>query len=269
MRIGCLQLNSSADIQENITLIELLFREVKTQNIEFVFLPENAFAIGLSAPMSYLEDEHLGLQTIRKLAKLYQIWVLIGSLHVREAGQDKITNTSYLIDNEGTIKARYAKIHLFDVTLSKGEKYEESKYFTAGNQAVITHTPWGYLGLSICYDLRFPQLYRMYAENSVNFIAIPSCFAYTTGEKHWHTLLRARAIETSAYVIAPAQYGILGNGRKVYGHTLVVSPWGEILADGAWGTKWVICDLDPSLPETIRQKIPSSRHNPPFRLKII
>ncbi|HEY0281279.1 MAG TPA: carbon-nitrogen hydrolase family protein, partial [Rhizomicrobium sp.] len=173
---------------------------------------------------------------------------------------------SFLIDPKGAIAARYDKIHLFDVDLPSGEKYRESKTVAGGGRAVTADLPWGRIGLSVCYDLRFPRLYRMLAQAGAFLLAIPSAFTETTGKAHWHVLLRARAIENGAFVLAPAQGGTHARGRKTYGHSLIVAPWGEVLAEAGTDPGVIVADIDPALAADARARIPNLKHEKPFEV---
>src|SRR3984893_14303909 len=190
-------------------------------------------------------------------------WFLVGSIHVRVPGEEQIRNRSYLIDSSGGIVASYDKIHMFDVQLAGGESYRESSTFKPGEKSVLAETPWGVLGMTICYDLRFPYLYRDLAHAGATMLSIPSSFTVPTGQAHWHVLMRARAIETGCFVFAPAQVGThKGSNRKTYGHSVAVAPWGEVLAD-AGGEKagFVIADVDLGKVADARKMVPSLTHD--------
>ena len=194
---------------------------------------------------------------IRKLAKKYKKWILVGSVVIKE--NNKIKNRSILITPTGKIQTFYDKIHMYDAVLSKKEKYFESKTFTPGKLITTAKLPWGKLGLSICYDLRFPGLYRKLSQKGSVFISVPSAFTKTTGERHWHSLLRARAIENFCYIFAPAQSGVHWNGRETFGHSLIVSPDGKILKELKKSSGVISVNIDPNLPSYLRKKIPSLR----------
>ena len=179
---------------------------------------------------------------------------------------DKAANRSFLIDPKGAIVARYDKIHMFDVDLAGGESYRESRNYRAGDLAVVTDLPWGRLGLTICYDMRFPALYRALAESGASFLAVPSAFTRQTGESHWHVLLRARAIETGCYIFAAAQGGRHENKRETFGHSLVVDPWGRIVAEGDTEPGVIFADIDPAAVATARGKVPSLQHGRRFEM---
>ena len=192
----------------------------------------------------------------KKLAKKYKKWILIGSLIIK-VSKNKLVNRSVLIDKTGKIKTYYDKIHMYDVVLSKREKYFESKTFSAGKKIKSSNLPWGKLGLSICYDLRFPNMYRKLSKAGCDYISIPSAFTETTGIRHWHSLLKARAIENFCYIFAPAQGGTHYNGRKTFGHSMVVSPDGKILKELKKSEGVITVSIDPDLPKKLRSIIPS------------
>ena len=195
------------------------------------------------------------LTEIRKMAKHYKKWILVGSIVVKE--KNKIKNRSVLISPTGIIQTYYDKIHMYDVVLSKKEKYLESSTFTPGRLIKTTNLPWGKLGLTVCYDVRFPGMYRKLAQKGCLFISVPSAFTKTTGEKHWHSLLKARAIENFSYIFAPAQSGLHWNGRKTFGHSLIVSPDGKILKEIKKGNGVISVDIDPDLSTILRKRITS------------
>jgi predicted amidohydrolase len=211
------------------------------------------------------EEQDPTLATFRELARALGLYLHIGSLAVK-ASPDKAANRSFLIDPRGEIVARYDKIHMFDVNLKGGESYRESNNFRPGDLAVVTDLPWGRLGLTICYDLRFPALYRALAEAGAAFLTVPSAFTRQTGEAHWHVLLRARAIETGCFVFAAAQGGKHENGRETYGHSLVIDPWGRILAEGDTEPGVIFADIDPAQVAAARARIPSLDHGRRFEM---
>jgi len=263
-RAACVQLRSSDDVADNIRAASELIRKATAEGAVFVATPENTTLMapdgGAKLERSFPEDRDPALPVFRSLAKELSIWLLIGSLAIR-TGDTKTANRSFLIDPAGRIAARYDKIHLFDVDLPSGEKYRESDTVAGGGEAMLAELPWGKIGLSICYDLRFPSLYRTLSQAGVFALTVPSAFTETTGNAHWHVLLRARAIENGAFVIAPAQGGLHANGRRTYGHSLIVSPWGEILAEGGTEPGVFIADIDPAASAAARAQIPSLRHD--------
>ena len=199
------------------------------------------------------------VKEIKAISRKYKKWILIGSITSKE--KDRLFNRSVLLDPKGKVNTYYDKIHMFDVKLNKRETYAESKTFTAGKKIKIANLPWGKLGLSICYDLRFPNHYRTMAKRGAKFLAVPSNFLLNTGKRHWHSLLRARAIENFSYVFAPAQYGIHDNGIKVFGHSLIISPDGKILKELKKGEGVIVQKIDIKLPQLLRNKIPSLNKN--------
>jgi predicted amidohydrolase len=211
------------------------------------------------------EEADPSLAAFRALARKHAIHLHVGSLAIKLAGE-RAANRSYLIDPAGEIVARYDKIHMFDVDLANGESYRESRNFRPGELAVTADLPWGRLGLTICYDLRFPALYRALAEGGSAMLAIPSAFTRQTGEAHWHILVRARAIENGSFVFAAAQGGLHENGRETYGHSLIVDPWGRILAEGGVEPGIVLAQIDPAAVAAARGRVPSLQHGRRFEL---
>ncbi|HTO40000.1 MAG TPA: carbon-nitrogen hydrolase family protein, partial [Rhizomicrobium sp.] len=234
-RAACVQLRSTDDVAENIRLTTDLIRQAHGQGAQFIATPENTTLMapdgGAKLERSFSEEQDPALPAFRALAEELSVWLLIGSLAIK-VSESKTANRSYLIGPKGQITARYNKIFLFDVQLPSGESYRESNTVAGGDAAVLADLPWGKLGMTVCYDLRFPQLYRGLAKAGAFLFTVPSAFTETTGKAHWHTLLRARAIENGAFVLAPAQGGLHANGRRTYGHSLIVAPWGEILSEG-------------------------------------
>jgi predicted amidohydrolase len=266
-RAACVQLRSSDDVAANISAASALIREAKAQGADFIATPENTTLMasdgGAKLAQSFAEDADPALPHFRALAAELGIWLLIGSLAIK-VSETKTANRSFLIDPSGAIAARYDKIHLFDTDPGLGEAYRESRTVEGGDRAVVADTPWGKIGLSICYDLRFPQLYRALAQAGALALTVPSAFTETTGKAHWHVLLRARAIENGAFVIAPAQAGTHANGRKTYGHSLIVAPWGEVLAEAGTDPGVIVAEIEPALSAEARRRIPSLQHDRPF-----
>ena len=207
--------------------------------------------------------ETQALAAFTAAARKHGIWLHIGSMAVK-VGERRLANRSYLIAPDGEISARYDKIHMFDVDLGNGEVYSESVNYQAGSSAIVADLPWGKLGLTICYDLRFPALHRALAKAGATFLAGPAAFTRVTGEAHWHTLLRARAIETGAFVLAAAQGGRHENGRETFGHSLIISPWGEVLAESGIEPGVIVAEIDPHRVDAVRSKIPSLTHDRAF-----
>lgn len=266
-----IQLNSGANLQNNIDHILEQMTHAQAEGADLIALPENAALMAFDRDTlkanAFPETEHPALKALTDQARALKVWLLIGSLAVQgKAG--KIANRSFLVTPKGDIKAHYDKIHLFDVDLPNGEQYRESATFSGGNQAVLARTPLGTMGLSICYDVRFPHLYRRYGLAGADLIFAPAAFTKVTGQAHWHSLLRARAIENGCFVIAPAQCGQHENGRETYGHSLIIDPWGQIIAEGsADAPERISASLDLSLVQSARSKVPSLRHETDFTLK--
>ena len=268
-RIACVQVNSGDDMGANIAVAESFARDAAKAGAKLIGFPEN---VAFMAPDGRGVREaardvasHPALARFRALAGELEVWLLVGSLGI--AGADasgRVANRSFLIDATGRIVATYDKIHMFDVELPGGEHYRESETFHPGAQAMVAATPMGRIGLTICYDLRFPYLYRALAKAGAELIAVPSAFTRTTGTAHWHTLLRARAIETGAYVFAPAQCGTHPRGRQTFGHALVVNPWGEVIADGGDAPGFVVADIDLAMVARVRAQLPSLTHDRDF-----
>ena len=212
---------------------------------------------------AHTQDEDPSLAAYGDFARASGVWVLVGSLVLRH-DENKLVNRSFLIGADGAIKAAYDKIHMFDVNLGGAENHRESATYRAGSKAVLADTPWGRLGMTVCYDLRFPPLYRFLAKGGAEFITVPAAFTRITGRAHWHVLVRARAIETGCYVFAPAQCGDHAGGRETFGHSLIVDPWGEVLAEGGEEPGFIIATVDPEKVSETRRKIPSLEHDRDF-----
>ncbi|HTQ13949.1 MAG TPA: carbon-nitrogen hydrolase family protein [Rhizomicrobium sp.] len=266
-RAACVQMRSSDDVGENIRTASELIREAKGKGAVFVGTPENTTIMapdaGAKLERSFPEDRDPALPAFSALAEELGIWLLAGSLAIK-VSDTKTANRSFLIDPKGRVAARYDKIHLFDTDPGAGETYRESNTVEGGHRAVLAETPWGKIGLTICYDLRFPQLYRRLAQAGAFLLTVPSAFTETTGKAHWHTLLSARAIENGAFVLAPAQGGLHANGRATYGHSLIVAPWGEILAEAGTEPGVIVAEIDPDAANSARQRVPSLRHDRNF-----
>lgn len=265
--VACIQTNSDREITANLESVPSLVRAAREAGADFVLMPEN---VSMLEPRSRRlvektlpEAEHPAIAVFGDLARDLGIWLLVGSLAIR-AEDGRAWNRSILLDSDGRIAARYNKIHLFDVDLGGEESYRESKSIAPGGHAVIAETPWGRLGMTVCYDLRFPQLYRELAKAGADFVSIPSAFTRTTGIAHWHVLQRARAIETGCFVFAPAQTGVHAEGRETYGHALIVDPWGVVLADAGEAVGFVTAEIDPAKVAEARRKIPALTHDRPF-----
>jgi predicted amidohydrolase len=246
-----------------------LIREAALQGADYVQTPEvsNMMQVNRAALFEHLADQNddVSLKGYRDLARDLKIHLHIGSLALR-ATPERAVNRSFLFGPNGDILASYDKIHMFDIDLGNGESYRESANYQPGDTAVITDLPWGRLGMTICYDVRFPSLYRALAEAGATFLAVPSAFTKKTGEAHWHTLLRARAIENGCFVFAAAQTGLHENKRETFGHSLIVDPWGVVLADGGTETGVVLATIDPAKAETARKSVPSLQHGRRFSI---
>jgi predicted amidohydrolase len=268
-RLACVQVNAQDDMAANIAAAEGFARAAAKDGASLIAFPEN---VAFMAPdgkgvraAARGEEAHPALTRFRALAKELDVWLLAGSLGI--AGADdtgRVANRSFVINAQGAVVTRYDKIHMFDVELPGGESYRESATFCPGAEAVLVATPFGRIGLTVCYDLRFPYLYRALARAGAELLAVPSAFTLTTGRAHWHTLLRARAIENGAFVFAPAQTGTHPRGRKTYGHSLIVDPWGEVLADGGEEPGFVAADVDLAMVARVRAQIPSLTHDRTF-----
>ena len=258
-KVSCVQISSTKDIKKNFILSKQLILKAIEQKADLIITPENSSVFGLtrSELMKSALPMHKDfyVSEVRKLARKHKKWILIGSAIIKDKG--KIRNRSILINPRGNIQTYYDKIHMYDVVLSKKEKYFESKTYSAGNSLKSVKLPWGKLGLSICYDLRFPTMYRKLAKQGALFLSVPSSFTLTTGKKHWHTLLKSRAIENFCYIFAPAQHGLHWNKRRTYGHSLIISPDGEILKELKKGNGVITASIDPNYAKILRKRIPS------------
>ena len=243
--------------------------EAKSAGADYVLTPEmtNILAAKREQLFSVVVEEEAdaSLATLREVARKLGIYVHIGSLAIR-ISPDRAANRSFLIGPKGDILARYDKIHMFDVDLAGGESYRESRNYRPGELAVLADLPWGRLGLTVCYDLRFPALYRALAEAGATMLAIPSAFTKQTGEAHWHVLMRARAIENGSFVFAAAQGGKHENGRDTYGHSLIVDPWGSIIAEGGTEPGVIMAEINPAEVASARARIPSLQHGRRFEI---
>ena len=264
-----IQMRSGLDPATNLAAALKLIEEAKEASADYVLTPEMTNILAAKREQLFAkivtEERDATLTTLREVARKLAIYIHIGSLAIK-ASPEKAANRSFLIDRRGEVVARYDKIHMFDVDLAGGESYRESNTYRPGELAMVADLPWGRLGLTVCYDLRFPALYRALAEAGASFLAIPSAFTRQTGEAHWHVLQRARAIENGCFVFAAAQGGKHENGRETYGHSLVVDPWGRILAEGGTEPGVVMAQIDPSEVVAARSRIPSLHHGRRFEL---
>ena len=268
-KVGLVQMRSGVDPQHNLAAAVTAIEQAARAGAAYVLTPEmtNIMEVKRERLLATITDEERDptLAGLREAARRLSIYVHIGSLAIK-ASPDKAANRSFLIDRRGEVIARYDKIHMFDVDLTDGESYRESRNYRPGELAVVADLPWGRLGLTVCYDLRFPALYRALAEAGVSFLSIPSAFTRQTGEAHWHVLVRARAIENGAFVFAAAQGGRHENGRETFGHSLVVDPWGRILAEGGTEPGVILADIDPAEVVAARARIPSLHNGRRFEL---
>lgn len=266
-RAGLVQMCSGRDIARNLRDATGLIREAASGGAAYVQTPEVTTLMELDRERLFAAAEpeagNAALGQFVDLAKELEVWLHIGSMVVK-ASDTKLANRSFLISPAGDVAARYDKIHMFDVDLPNGEVYRESASYAPGNRAIVTPLPWGGLGFSICYDLRFPYLYRALAQAGASFLAVPAAFTRLTGEAHWVTLLRARAIEAQCFVLAAAQGGLHEHGRETFGHSLVVSPWGHILAEGGVHPSVIFADIELGLIQDVRSRVPSLRHDREF-----
>jgi predicted amidohydrolase len=273
MRAGLLQLTSSDDPAANLSVTQGLVAEAAAQGAQFVLTPEVTNCVSGSRERQnevlQTEDEDITLAALRVQAEELGIWLLIGSLALRQRdGDGRFVNRSILIAPDGAIAARYDKIHMFDVEVTPEETYRESAGFRPGDRAVCADLGPFTLGLTVCYDVRFPYLYRRLAHAGATVLSVPAAFSHVTGAAHWETLLRARAIETGCYVLAPAQTGThsasAGKPRRTHGHSLAIAPWGEILADAGTEPGVTLVELDPAEVEHARRRVPSLTHDREF-----
>ncbi|MBP7338189.1 carbon-nitrogen hydrolase family protein [Niveispirillum sp.] len=267
VRAALVQVNAGPEIMPNLEQAGILVRQAVQQGAQLVCLPENVslMAQGREKILARVkpEEQHPGVPFFRDLARETGAWIMTGTLGCL-LPDGRVANRAFVTNPDGEITARYDKIHMFDVDLAGGETYRESATYRPGEQAVVAATPWGGLGLSICYDVRFAYLYRALAKAGASIITVPAAFTVPTGRAHWHVLLRARAIETGCFILAPAQTGTHDGGRGTYGHSVIISPWGEVLADAGEEPGVILADLDLSKVEEARRMVPSLRHDRSF-----
>ncbi|HEX3500570.1 MAG TPA: carbon-nitrogen hydrolase family protein [Stellaceae bacterium] len=263
---ACVQMTSEREFAPNITAATDLIRRARDAGADLIMTPE---ITGMFEPK---RDRHLAkatdeaanpaLAAFRDLARETGAWLLLGSTPIKLEAEC-LANRSFLLAPDGAIAARYDKIHMFDVDLKNGESYRESALYRPGEASVLAALPWGTLGMTVCYDLRFPYLYRALAQAGADFLSIPAAFTVPTGNAHWHVLQRARAIENGCFVFAPAQWGEHAEGRKTFGHSLIVDPWGEVLADAGEGVGFVTAEIDTAKIAEARRMVPALRHDRP------
>jgi len=263
VRIALLQMTSGIDPAANAAVLVDAVADAAAGGAQMLFTPEMSGLIDRdrtrAASAIVLEDEDIVLKAVRAVAARCGLWVHLGSLAIRRA-DGKFANRGFVIDDTGAIRARYDKVHLFDVDLPTGESWRESAAYVAGEAAVLIDTPVGRLGPSICYDLRFPALYQALSDAGATVLAVPAAFTRPTGSAHWHILLRARAIESAAFVVAAAQTGVHADGRETFGHSLVIDPWGEVLLDAEEAPGLSFVDLDLDRVAAVRSRIPVIAH---------
>ena len=270
LRIGLVQTTTGIDPEREADALAASVAALAAAGARLIFTPEMSGMLdrdrARAAARIVTEDEDVVLAAVRAAARDTAAWVQLGSLALRQPGRDRLANRAFLIDGGGAIRARYDKIHLFDVSLGGGESYRESAAYAPGDAAVVAETPWGGLGMTVCYDLRFPALHRALAEAGAAIVSVPAAFTRPTGEAHWHVLLRARAIETGCFVVAAAQTGEHADGRATYGHSLVAGPWGDVRLDMGAAPGTAIVDLDLAAVDEARGRIPVLGHARRFAL---
>ncbi|MGQ3892682.1 carbon-nitrogen hydrolase family protein [Legionella sp. CNM-4043-24] len=262
--LALVQMNSSASVKKNLDELEKLLAQARDEHIDLVALPENFAFMGLKETDKLAIAESFGhgeiQQAISRLAKQYNLWILAGTIPIKTAS-DRVRASCLVYDNQGKCAARYDKIHLFDVRVSETEAHQESLTIEPGDELVVVDTPVGRIGLSVCYDLRFPELYRQLVLKGAELLSVPSAFTAVTGAAHWDVLLRARAIENLCYVLAPNQSGLHENGRKTYGHSQIIEPWGSSIARQATGVGLISAPIDLQRLQQLRRQFPSNSHH--------
>ncbi|MBM3344291.1 MAG: carbon-nitrogen hydrolase family protein [Betaproteobacteria bacterium] len=272
-KIACLQTNTGNDLAANLTTVRAMMREAAANGAQWILTPE--YTLMMDGSGRVMRDNALpadggaSLAELKAMAGELKVWLLIGSLTLRtgeegEGADTRIVNRSFLVSDAGAVVASYDKIHMFDVTLPDGKVIRESSAYRPGDKAVVVDTPLGKVGLTVCYDLRFPQLFRTLAQAGAQIITVPSSFQRQTGKAHWHPLLQARAIENGCWIIAPAMCGEHAGNRQTFGHSLVVNPWGEVVADGGEGPGIVYAEIDVTRVAKVRGMIPSLTHDRVF-----
>jgi len=264
-KVAVIQMTSSAEVQQNLQTAAKLINEAVKQKAQLIVLPENFGFMGFddAARMAIAEEYGTGVlqEFLETQARQHDVWIIGGTIPIKTLSPDRVRSASLLFDNQGQCVSRYDKIHLFDVYVADINKnYVESASTEPGERVVISKTPFGKLGLSICYDIRFPELYRQQIQEGAELLAIPAAFTQVTGEVHWEILCRARAIENLAYVFASGQSGTHENGRQTYGHSLIIDPWGKVLAKIETGEGVIVADIDLQAQQEIRKKFPSLSH---------
>lgn len=258
---ACVQVNSRDVMSDNLARAATYARDACAAGARLIAFPENVSMMSFGGEnvraAAFPENEHPGLVFFCDLAEELKSTLIVGSLHVRVPGEDRVANRCFVIGPNGKVITSYDKIHMFDVDLANGESYRESKTFRPGNAAQLAETEFGKVGISICYDVRFPHLFRDYAKAGAKILSIPAAFTRTTGQAHWHTLLKARAIENGCFVIAAAQCGDHPGDRQTFGHSLIIDPWGQVLADGVTDPGFITAEIDLTRVDEIRRMVPS------------
>jgi predicted amidohydrolase len=271
-RVGLVQMRTGKSIEENLKQAETFIRDAAGRGANYVQTPENTLVMEVDAQHLLEkispEDKTAGVAHFAHLAQELGIWLHIGSLAVK-VGERLAANRAFLFAPNGKTVCRYDKIHMFDVDLPSGESYRESATFAPGNCAYTVELPWGGLGIATCYDMRFPEQFKALARAGAKFLTAPSAFTKVTGEKHWHVLLRARAIENGCFVFAAAQGGRHANGRTTYGHSIAISPWGEVLAEAGTEPGVIVADIDADEVDRVRARIPALDHTRDFKVETV
>lgn len=265
---ACVQNTADRDPAPSMEKLGNLIRQARDAGSDLIMTPEVCHMLEprrkLGMEKAQLETANESLEIFQSLAEETKAWLLIGSMAIKIKNEQRMANRSFLINPDGNIVARYDKIHMFDVDVGEGDTYRESNGYRPGETATLATLPWGSLGMTICYDMRFPYLYRDLAKAGADFLTAPSAFTVPTGRAHWHVLLRARAIENGCFVFAPAQVGKHAEGRKTYGHSLIVDPWGEVLADGGENVGFITAEIDVSKVSEARSRVPSLFNDRPY-----
>ena len=263
-KVACLQMTTGMDINKNLSILYKKMKKAKARGADLIITPEQTLLMAKNKKQLFdqisIEEDDFGLSKIKEIVRELSVYTIIGSISIKYDNKFAL-NRSYAFDSEGKIINFYDKIHMFDVKINANEKYFESSTYKPGRVLSSVELPWGICGLTICYDLRFPYIYRELAQKGAKFITVPSAFTVKTGQAHWHTLLRARAIETGCFIFAPAQIGIHENGRKTYGHSLIISPWGDIISEAKDNDDMIIAECDTYEVALMRKKIPSINQN--------
>ena len=271
-RVALVQMRSGRDVRDNLLEADAFIRDAARKGAQFVQTPENTLLMETETARLFEkiapEEATEAIPHFSALAKSLRIWLHIGSIAIK-VGENRAINRAYLFAPDGQIALRYDKIHMFDVNLPSGEIYRKSSIYVPGKTAYVVQLPWGGLGVATCYDIRFPEQYKALAKAGAKFLTAPSAFTKVTGEKHWHILLRARAIENGCFVFAAAQGGRHANGRTTYGHSLIISPWGDILGEGGTEPGLIIADVDAADVDRIRARIPALDHTRDFEVAVL